>query len=162
MRLGDFGVVNLAEPVVGRDRARIGQNQAAHGVGDGRVLLDAPVVDVQVVVHHLAVVQRRAGGLLRAALVQAGIGLRHARVAAAAEHSLHAAADLPRRDQAGLNPALEVAGHHNRQVVDRAVGILDAVLLKRPAQGVRDFLDPEGHSAPIRCLNLIHSALSPQ
>jgi hypothetical protein len=43
--IGDFLVVDLAEPVVGRDGAGVGKDQAADRIGDGGVLLDPPVVN---------------------------------------------------------------------------------------------------------------------
>ncbi|MPN08715.1 hypothetical protein SDC9_156000 [bioreactor metagenome] len=55
--LSHLRVVNLAEPVVGGDSPGVGQNQPAHGVGDGGILLHPPVVDVQVVVDQILIVQ---------------------------------------------------------------------------------------------------------
>ena len=54
---GDLWVIDLAEPVIGGDGAGVGQDQAAHGIGDGGVLLYPPIVDLQIVVHQVLVIQ---------------------------------------------------------------------------------------------------------
>ena len=56
--VGHLLVVDLAEPVVGGDGAGVGQDEPAHRVGDGGVLLHPPVVDLEVVVHQLPVVEQ--------------------------------------------------------------------------------------------------------
>ena len=57
--VGDLVVIDLAEPVVRRDGAGVGQDQSAHGIGHGGVFLHPPVVDAQIVVHQVFIVQER-------------------------------------------------------------------------------------------------------
>ena len=59
MRLCDLRVVNFAQPVIRRDRAGVGQDQAADGIRDRGILLHAPVVDPQIVVYQLLVIEQR-------------------------------------------------------------------------------------------------------
>ena len=59
MRLGDFAIVDFGEPVIGRDRTRIGQDQPADGIGDSGVFLHTPVFDVDVAVDDGLVVEQR-------------------------------------------------------------------------------------------------------
>ena len=60
MRLCDLRIVNFAQPVICCDRAGVGQDQAADGIGDGGVFLYTPVVDLEIVVHQLLVIEQRA------------------------------------------------------------------------------------------------------
>ena len=80
---GDLLVIDLAQPVVGRDGAGIGQDQSAHRIGDGGVLLDPPVIDLQIIIDQFLIVEQ--GGiditdLLSLFSVQ-NISLGHIRVA---------------------------------------------------------------------------------
>ena len=60
VRLRDLRVVNFAQPVICCDRAGVGQDQAADGIRDRGILLHAPVVDPEIVVHQLLVIEQRA------------------------------------------------------------------------------------------------------
>ena len=62
MRLRDLLIVYLGKPVVGRDGAAIGKDEASDGIGNGTVLLDPPVIEVEIVVHDTLVIED--GGLL--------------------------------------------------------------------------------------------------
>ncbi len=90
--IGDFLVVNLGKPVIGRDGAGVGQNQSAHRVGYGGVFLHTPVQTVHIIVDQLLVVQH--GGLYIADLFPLfsveNIGLGHFFVAASGQNALHA------------------------------------------------------------------------
>ena len=57
VRLGDLVVIHFAEPVVGSDGAGVGEDQSADGIGDGGVLLDAPVVDLQIIVDDFLIIK---------------------------------------------------------------------------------------------------------
>ena len=57
VRVGDFFIVDFTEPVVCGYCPGIGQNQSAHGIGDGRVFFYPPVGYLQIAVHKPLVVQ---------------------------------------------------------------------------------------------------------
>ena len=57
VRVGDFFIIDFTEPVVCGDGAGIGEDQAAHRIGHGGVLLYAPVGYLQITVHKPLVVQ---------------------------------------------------------------------------------------------------------
>ena len=61
VRLGDLVVIDLGEPVVCCDGAGVGKDKSADRIGNGRVLLDAPVGSLDIGVNELFVVKH--GGL---------------------------------------------------------------------------------------------------
>ena len=57
--IGDLIVIDLSQPVVGSDRAGVGEDQAADTESDSGILLDAPVFfGTNIAVHQLLVVQQ--------------------------------------------------------------------------------------------------------
>ena len=57
VRVRDFLIVDFAEPIVSGDGAGVGENETTDGIGDGRVLLDAPVGDFEVAVDDVLEVE---------------------------------------------------------------------------------------------------------
>ena len=118
--VGNLLVVDLGEPVVGGDGPGVGENEAAHRVGDGGVLLHPPVVDLQVVVHQLLVVEQ--GGVdvshLLPLFAVEDVGLGHVGVARLRQDLLHAVLDVLHGDAAVPDLGLKVCGHPQGQQVD--------------------------------------------
>ena len=140
VRLGNLLVVHLAEPVVRRDRARIGQDQAPHRVRNRRVLLDPPGVDLQVVVHQVLVVQQRrvdVAHLLPLLAVQ-DVRLRHVRVPRLRQHLLHAVLDVLHGDLPVAYLILKVRRHVQRQQLDHAGMVLPLGRVERLCDGPRN------------------------
>ena len=140
VRLGNLLVVHLAEPVVRRDRARIGQDQAPHRVRNRRVLLDPPGVDLQVVVHQVLVVQQRrvdVAHLLPLLAVQY-VGLRHVRVTRFRQHLFHAVLDVLNGDFSVVDLVLKVRCHVQRQQLDHAGMVLPLGRVERLCDGPRN------------------------
>ena len=54
----DFIVVDLGKPVVGCVSTGVRKDQTADRIGNGGILLDTPVIDLQVVVYQVFVVQQ--------------------------------------------------------------------------------------------------------
>ena len=156
--LGHLLVIDLAEPVVGGDGAGVGQDQTAHGVGDGGVLLHAPVVDLQVVVHQILVVEE--GGVdvadLLPLLAVEDIGLGHVGIAGLGQHLLHAVLDVLHGDLAVLHLALEVGGDPQGDEIDHAGVIVLVQRLKGLGDGGADLLDVEVYDLPVSLDHLIH------
>ena len=61
MSLFDFFVVDFGKPVVGGDRAAVGKDKSADGIGNGGVLLHTPVVDFKIVADRGLVVKHGGG-----------------------------------------------------------------------------------------------------
>ena len=57
VRICNFFIVDLAEPIVCGYGPGIGQNQSAHRIGDGRVFFYSPVGYLQIAVHKPLIVQ---------------------------------------------------------------------------------------------------------
>ena len=149
--VGDFVVVDLREPVVGGDGARVGEDQTAHRVGDGGVLLDAPVGDLDVGVHDGLVVQHggvHVSHLLVLAAVQ-DVGLGHVVVAGQAEHALNAVLDVLHRDGVILDLGLEIGGHLEGEEVDDVLVVVALLSVEGQLDGVGDFLDVEVDDASV-------------
>ena len=54
--LRNLGIIDLRQPVIGRHRAGIAENQAAYRVGDGRILLYSPVLHLHVAVYYVLII----------------------------------------------------------------------------------------------------------
>ncbi len=150
--VGDLVVVDLAEPVVGGDGAGVGEDQAAHGVGDGGVLLDPPVHDLQVLVHHGLVVQHGLGDVAELFPLTAveDVGLRHVLVAGPAQDCFHGVLNVLHGDLVVLDLALEVGGDLEGKEVD---GVVVVVLLL----GVERLLDGGGNLGNVEINDLVIS-----
>ena len=158
VRVGDLLIVDLAEPVVGGDGAGVGEDEAADGIGDGGILLHAPVLDVEVLVHGLFIVE--VGGLgvaqLLALLAVKDIGLGDGLIPAAGEHGLHAVLNILNGDLAVLYLRQEVRRDLEGEKVYDAVVILGAGRVERLLYGVGDLHDVEINYFPVALYYLIH------
>ena len=136
MGISDLGVIDLAEPIVGRDGAGVGENEAAQGVGDGRVFLDAPIVDFQVAVNDFLIIQQSVLGLPYVGVLLAiqDVCLGHVEVAGFGQDFLDAVLDVFNRQGAADNFMFGVGhssdGQHVQHVrlnifVHRAEGFAD-------------------------------------
>ena len=160
VRLGRFGIVDLGQPVVRRDRARVGQDQAAHGVRDGGVLFHAPVFDLEVAVHELFVVEQRVARIahvLALAAVQ-NVGLGHVGIARFGKHLFDAVLDLLDADQVVFDPLLEMRRHVEGQHVDDRGMVILLARLKRLGDGRRYLRDVEGDDGAVALDDLVHGA----
>ena len=156
--VGNLRVVDLREPVVGGDGAGVGQDQAAHGVGDGRVLLHPPVVDVEVVVHQLLVVQHsgvEVADLLPLLAVE-DVGLGHVLIAGPAQHALHAVLDVLHGDLAVADLVLVVCRDLQGKEIDDVRVVLLPGGLEGLGDGGADLGDVERGDLPIPLDDLIH------
>ena len=96
MRLCDLRVINFAQPVIRRDRAGVGQDQAADGIRDRGILLHAPVVDPEIIVHQLLIIEQGASDVaqLFPLLAVENVGLCHIRIARFAQNALDAVLNI--------------------------------------------------------------------
>ena len=159
--VGHLLVIDLAEPVVRGNGPRVGQDQAAHRVGDRGVLLHPPVVDLEVVVHQILIVQQRGADVahLLPLLAVQDIGLGHIGVPRLRQHGLHAVLDVLHRDTAVPDLGLKICGHPKGQQVDDAGMKLLIQGLERLGDGGADLPDLKtgGGAVPLR--HLIHGSL---
>ena len=159
--LGDLVVIDLAEPVVGGDGAGVGQDQTAHGVGHRGVLLDAPVVDPQIIVHQILVVEQ--GGIDVADLLSLtaveDIGLGHVRVAALRQDLLHTVLNVLHGDLVILDLGLEVRSDPQGDQIDHGGMIGFSQRFKGLGDGRADFFYMEVDNTSISFYYLIHKKL---
>ena len=96
MRLCDLRVINFAQPVIRRDRAGVGQDQAADGIRDRGILLHTPVVDPEIIVHQLLIIEQGASDVaqLFPLLAVENVGLCHIRIARFAQNALDAVLNI--------------------------------------------------------------------
>ena len=156
--LGDLLVIDLTEPVVGGDGAGVGEDQSAHGVGDGGVLLDAPVIDLEVVVHQSFIVQQRGAQIadLLPLLAVEDIGLGNIGIACLAEDILHAVLDLLHGDPPVPNLVLVIGSDLQCQKVDDVGIVLLVSGLEGLGDGGADLGEIELHDLAVPLDNLIH------
>ena len=148
--LGYLLVVNLRKPVVGRDGSAVAQDEAAHRIGHGGILLDPPVGGLYIAVHQLLVVQH--GGVHIAdflpLLAVENIGLGHVVVARLDEHRLHTVLDILHLDSVVFNFGFKVGRDLKGQQIDDAGVILLLLGLEGLGDGPADFADIKfGHRA---------------
>ncbi len=163
VRPGDFIVIDLAQPVVGRDGAGVGQNQSAHGVGDCRILLDAPVIDLQIVVDDFLVVQERGidiAHLLALSAVQ-DICLGDIRITGLGEYLLHTVLDVLNRDLLVDDLALEIRCHMQRDQFDHARMILFIQCAECLGDGIRYLADLKFYNLTVSFYYFIQSRIAP-
>ena len=156
--LGDLGVIDLAEPVVGGDGAGVGQDKTAYGVGDGGVLLHPPVVDLQIIVHQVLVVKKcgvQIADLLPLLAVE-DVGLRHIGVAGLAEHIFHAVLNVLHGDLPVGDLVLIVGGDLQSQQVDDIGIVLLLSGLEGLGNGHADLGDVKAGDLAVSLHNLIH------
>ena len=163
VRLRDFLVVDLRQPVVRRDRARVGKDQPAHRVGDGRILLHAPVGGLDVAVDQLLVVQN---GRLHIAdllplLAVKDIALGDVGVAGLLQHRFHRVLNVLDVNKPVLDLLLVVGRRAQREQIDDALRVLPVLRLECLRDRRADFGQVEIHNLAVSFYNLIHWVFSP-
>ncbi len=158
VRIGDLLVIHLAQPVVGRHGAGVGENQTADGIGHGGVLLDAPVGNVEVFVDRLAVIQ--VGGLkiahFLALLAVEDVGLADHLVAAAGKHGLDAVLDILDRHETVVDLRQEVRRHLEGQKINDAFGVLGIRRIKGLLDRPCNLIDIETDDLSVPLYYIIH------
>ena len=157
----DLLVINLAEPVIGCDGAGVGQDQSAHGVGDGGVFLYPPVGHPQIIVHQLFVVQNGGAHVpqLFPVLAVENVGLGHFRVAGTLKNGLHAVLN-----GLHIDPAIpDLIGIIRRDLqgkqVDHIRGIGNMGGVKGFHNGTGDTVETEFGNMAVPLDDLIHGPL---
>ena len=162
VRVGDFLVINFGQPVVGRDRPAVAQNQAAHGIGHGRIFLHAPVRRLDVAVHQILIVEH--GGLdvadVFTLLAVENIRLGHVGIAGLAEHALGAVLNIFNADHVVFDLIGKITGYFQRQQINhgRMVGLLNSVECFRHRRA--DFGNIKLCDCPVALHNLVHDTSS--
>ncbi len=123
----DLIIVNLAEPVVGGDGTGVGQDQTTHRIGYGRILLDSPVVNLQVIIYQILIVQE--GGInvshLFPLTAVKDISLGHIGIAGLGKHLFHTVLDIFHGNLFIDDLTLEVRRHMKRNQLNNAgMGLL--------------------------------------
>ena len=125
----------------------VGKDESADRIGNGGVLLYAPVVDVEVVVDDGLVVDHsrvEVTDLLTLTAVD-NVGLGNVVVACLDKHRLNAVLNMLNRDLAILDLGLEVGGYLKRQKVHNILIVLLLAGIKGLTDSVADPAEVEGN-----------------
>ena len=160
--VGHLLVVDLTEPVVGGDGAGVGQDQAAHGIGDGGIFLDAPIVDLQIIVHQILIVQQGGAHIadLFPLLAVKDIGLAHIGIACLGKDLLRAVLDVLHGDEIVLDLVFKVCGDPQGQHIDHAGVILLLQGVERLGQGRADLADVKFCDLSVALYDSVHDCSS--
>ena len=141
--IGDFLVIDFAQPVVGCDRTAVGQDQAAHRIGNGGVFLDPPVQRFQVAVNELLVVQCRCRNItdIFPLLAVQNVSLGHIRIAGVAEHLFHGVLNVFNGDPAVLDFRLEITRDLQGDHIQNCLVILPLAGIECLLHSIADFAD---------------------
>ena len=155
---GDLVVVNLGEPVVRRDGAGVRKDEAADGIGDRGVLLDAPVVDLEVVVDEVLVVEQCGidiTHLLALTTVQ-DVGLGDIGITGFGEDFLDAVLNILDRNLVVDDLVLEVGGDMKGDQIDNAWMVLLAERIECLRDCRADLADVEINDFSVSLDYLVH------
>ncbi len=156
--LGDLLVVDLAQPVVGGDGTGVGQDQAADRVGDGGVLLDPPVVDLEVVIHDLLVVEERVAHVAHTLplLAVEDVGLGDLVIAGLDQDRLHAVLNVLDRDAILADLGLEIRRDLECQKIDGVLVVLEVTGIEGFDDGVAYLAQIEVDDLAVAFCHRIH------
>ncbi len=113
VRIADLIIIDLAQPVVGRDRTGVGKDQTADRICNGTVFLDTPVKRIQIIIDDLLIVQRRfldVSDILTLSAVQ-NICFRNIVISRFTQHLLHGVLNLFNTDLTFFDLRLKITGH---------------------------------------------------
>ena len=141
VRVCDFVVIDLGEPVIRGDRAGIGENQSSDGIGDGGIFLDAPIGGFDVFIDKLLVVEHcgfHVAQLLALSAVK-DIGLCDVRIIGLDEDGLDAVLDVLDGDQPVFDFRLKIRCYLEGEKIDGIGIVIPVARFKRLRDGVTDF-----------------------
>ena len=146
--LCDLIVVDLGEPVVCCDSARVGKDQTANRVGHGGVLLHTPVNILYIFINQILVVKDSGLHVTQLFTLTAvkDISLCHIRVACLYKHGLNAVLNVLNRYQAVGNLGLKVGG-------DLQCEKVDDVIVKLAVAGFKRLFDRFGNLGNVKIGN---------
>ena len=159
VRLRDLCIVDLAQPVVGCDGAGVGEDQAADGICDRGVLLHAPVVDPEIIVHQLLIIEQGASDVaqLFPLLAVQNVGLGHIRIARFAQNALDAVLNIFHRNQIVLDLRLKFRRDTQRQHLDHTGVMISAHCLKCLCDRIADLGNVKFRNASVSLCYPIHN-----
>ncbi len=111
--LCDFIIVDFGKPVVGSDSARVAEDKTAYGISNGGILLNSPVVNMEIVVNDLLIVKNRCVDIsdLFSLLTVKDISLGNIVVACFNKNRLNAVLNALNRDLVILDFLLKIRGY---------------------------------------------------
>ena len=133
VRGGYLVVVDLAQPVVGGDRARVGQDKSADRVRDRRVLFDAPIRRFDIAVYKILIVE---DGRLHVAYLLALLAVKYVRfgdvgIAGLYQNALDAVLNVLDRDKPVVDLARKISGNAQRYKIDYIIVVLLGLRVER-------------------------------
>ena len=154
----DLLIIDLGEPVIRGDRTGIAEDQTADGIGHGRILLDAPVTDLDVLINGILVIKHRGFHVaeLLALLAVKDVRLCDIAVAALCQHMLNAVLNILNSDHVVLDLVLKVGSHAQCKKINDRRMILSVLRIKCFPDRFCDFRDLEIDHFTVTFGNLIH------
>lgn len=159
VRLCDLVVVYLAQPIVCRHRARVGQDKSAHGVRHGGVFLHAPVVDLEIVVDGVLVVEHRGVHLTKFLVLLSveNVCFCHFDVAGLDEHHFHRVLNVLNAHAVVFHLIIESRGNAQSKHIDDVVAVVFAHCAKRFFDCHLDFVEIERNDVSVSFFDVQHS-----
>ena len=152
-------VVNFAQPVIGGYRAAVGEYQTADRIGDGGILLYAPVGSFYVAVNERLVVEHgrlHVADLFSLTSVE-NVSFRNVGVACLNKHGLNAVLNVLDRYLTVLDLGLEICGDFEREHIDHAGVILLFLCFESFRNGDRYLFYIEFCDSSVSLNDLIHN-----
>ena len=155
---GDLVVVDLGEPVVGGDGTGVGEDQTADGIGDGGVLLHAPVGVLDVLIHGLLIVKDGGAHVTHLFVLAAveDVCLGNVGITGLNKHGLDAVLDILNGNEGILDLGFKVGGDLQCEKVDDVVVILTLAGIKGLADRAADLGNIKGGDLTVTLNYLVH------
>ena len=162
VRLGDLLIVHLGKPVIGSHSPGIAQDQSTHGIGNGGVLLHAPVFHLHITVDHFFIIQDRGLHVPHffPLLAVQNVSLGHFRVARLLKDLLHTVLNVLHMHGSFFHLILKICRHAQRQQINDIIVVLRTRGVKGFPYGVSDFGKREIRLVSVSLNDLEHE-LSP-
>ena len=155
---GNLVVIDFGQPVVGRDGARVREDETADGIGDRGVLLDTPVIDLEVVVNEVFVVEQCGIDITHLFALTTVQDVRFGNICIArfGENLLDTVLNVLDRDLVVDDLVLEIGGDMKRNQVDDAGVVLLAERIECLRDCRADLADVEINDFSVSLDYLVH------
>ena len=149
--VGDFFVIDFAEPVVRGNSAGVRKDKAADGIGDGRIFLHTPVGNAEVIVDDVLEVEARRFDLAERRVLVAvfHVGFRNVDIVRLDEGDFDGVLNVLDGHLFILNLVVENRGHAKREDLDDVRGGIFVLGAESAFNGAFDFAEVERDNGPV-------------
>ena len=157
--LMDLRIVDLGKPVVRSNGTGVVKNQTADGIRNGGVLLNTPVLLMDITVHDFLIVKNRGLHLtqLFALLAVQNVCLRNVGIARLLQNVLHAVLNVLNADYAVVDFILKLRRNAQRKKADDVGSIFLVRRLKRFLNGCVNLVQIKFFQFPVSFRYLNHT-----